>query len=160
MERLIGETTLFLHNIDRNIEQSSRSIVKEKATRGDSLKGKTILIVDDDMRNVFALTNVLEKNGIKVIPGRNGREGLDKLSKHPEVNLVIMDVMMPEMDGYEAMRSIRSNPKFSKLPIIALTAKAMKEDRKKCIDAGANDYMIKPIDSEKLISLLRVWLYQ
>lgn len=160
MERLIGETTLFLHSIDKNIEEFSAPIAKEKIEIGDTLKGKTILVVDDDMRNVFALTNVLEQNGIKVIPGRNGREGLEKLAKHPEVNLVIMDVMMPEMDGYEAMRSIRANSKFSKLPIIALTAKAMKEDRKKCIDAGANDYMIKPIDSEKLISLLRVWLYQ
>jgi len=123
------------------------------------LENKKILIVDDDMRNVFALSSVLEEKGMKVIIGRNGNEGLEKLEQNPDTNLVLMDVMMPEMDGYEAMQKIRSNDKYRRLPIIALTAKAMKDDRQKCIDAGANEYLTKPIDTDKLISLLRVWLY-
>lgn len=123
------------------------------------LMGKKILIVDDDMRNVFALTNFMEKNGVEVTAAKNGREGIEKLNKNIDINLVIMDVMMPEMNGYEAIMEIRKIDKFKKIPIIALTAKAMKEDRKKCIDAGASDYMVKPVDYEKLLSLLRVWLY-
>jgi len=118
-----------------------------------------ILIVDDDMRNVFALSSVLEEANLKVVVGRNGKEGIEQLSQHPGTNLVLMDIMMPEMDGYEAMREIRKQTKFKKLPIIALTAKAMKGDKEKCIQSGANDYLTKPVDTEKLMSLLRVWMY-
>lgn len=123
------------------------------------LKGKKILLVDDDMRNVFALMNIFEEKGMKVITGKNGREGLNKLKDNPDTDLVLMDIMMPEMDGYEAMKEIRGKKKFEKLPIIALTAKAMMGDRDKCMLAGASDYLAKPVDIDKLLSLIRVWLY-
>ena len=119
-----------------------------------------VLIVDDDMRNVFALSSLLEEKGLQVVVGRDGIEGIEKLKNNKGINLVLMDIMMPEMDGYEAMREIRKLNKYKKLPIIALTAKAMQGDREKCIEAGANDYLTKPVDTDKLISLLRVWLYQ
>jgi len=121
---------------------------------------KKILIVDDDMRNVFVLSKILEEKKVNIIVGRNGREGLEKLMAHPDTNLVLMDIMMPEIDGYTAMREIRKDVRFAQLPIIALTAKAMKGDREKCIEAGANDYMSKPVQTEKLLSLLRVWLHK
>jgi CheY-like chemotaxis protein len=124
------------------------------------LVGKTILIVDDDMRNVFALSSLLENYSIKIIIAKNGRDGIEKLEENKQIDLVLMDIMMPEMDGYEAMRTIRKNATYQKLPIIALTAKAMKDDREKCIAAGANEYLTKPFESEKLLSLLRVWLYR
>jgi CheY-like chemotaxis protein len=120
---------------------------------------KTILVVDDDMRNVFALTNLLEDKGVKVIVARDGFESLEKLTLHKEINLVLMDIMMPKMDGFEAMSRIRQQPVYKELPIIALTAKAMKGDRSKCIEAGANDYLAKPVNTDKLISILKVWLY-
>ena len=123
------------------------------------LSGKTVLMVDDDIRNVFALSNVLEEKGIHILVGEHGKESLDLLEQHPEIDLVLMDIMMPEMDGYEAMGHIRQQPRFKTLPIIALTAKAMKGDRQRCIDAGASDYLSKPVDTNKLLSLLRVWLY-
>ncbi|HHB91672.1 MAG TPA: response regulator, partial [Thioploca sp.] len=124
------------------------------------LKYKTALIVDDDMRNIFSLVAMLEDKDMEAIIAKNGQEALVALEKHPEVSIVIMDVMMPGMDGYETMRQIRKQPNHRKLPIIALTAKAMKDDRAKCIEAGANDYISKPVDNDKLISLLRVWLYR
>jgi CheY-like chemotaxis protein len=124
------------------------------------LNGRKILLVDDDMRNVFALSNVLELRGVRVVIGRNGADGLAKLDQHPDVDLVLMDIMMPEMDGYEAMRRIRQDARFAKLPIIALTAKAMKGDRAKCLEAGASDYLTKPVDTDRLLSLLRVWLHR
>ena len=117
-----------------------------------------ILVVDDDMRNVYVLSKILEEKSVEILVGRTGKEGIDKLQQNPGVNLVIMDIMMPEMDGYTAMREIRKDEKFASLPIIALTAKAMKGDREKCIEAGANDYMSKPVQTDKLLSLLRVWL--
>jgi CheY-like chemotaxis protein len=120
---------------------------------------KKILIVDDDIRNTFALVTTLEDKDMDVIVGNTGKEGLDLLEKNPGVDMVLMDVMMPEMDGYEAMRKIRAQSRFRNLPIIALTAKAMKGDKAKCIEAGANDYLTKPVDADKLISLMRVWLY-
>lgn len=122
--------------------------------------GKKILIIDDDMRNVFVLSKILEEKNVNIIVGRNGREGLEKLMSNPDTNLVLMDIMMPEMDGYTAMREIRKDGRFVQLPIIALTAKAMKGDREKCIEAGANDYMSKPVQTEKLLTLLRVWLHK
>ncbi|MCR2821281.1 response regulator [Lederbergia panacisoli] len=124
------------------------------------LKGKTILLVDDDVRNVYALSSILEYYGMNIRFAENGIEGLESLQKHPEIDLVLMDIMMPEMDGYEAIRRIKEIPKFTELPIIALTAKAMKEDREKCMKAGASDYIVKPIETDQLISLIKVWLFQ
>lgn len=123
------------------------------------LKDKKILLVDDDMRNIYALSNILEENGMQVLAGKNGLEGLECLVQHPDIDIVLMDIMMPEMDGYTAIKKIRQQKNFKKLLVIALTAKAMKGDRAKCIDAGVSDYVAKPVDAEKLLSLLRVWLY-
>ena len=122
--------------------------------------GVKILLVDDDMRNVFALTPVLEEKQVQVLIGKDGKESLKCLNEHPDIDLVLMDIMMPEMDGYQATEEIRKQAQFKNLPIIALTAKAMKGDRHKCIEAGASDYLSKPIDIDKLLSMLRVWLYK
>jgi tubulin-specific chaperone A len=159
-ERLLAETTLFLHRVESNLPEEKQKMLKGVLHTEDIMKDKKVLIVDDDMRNVFALSSLLEERSMKILVGRNGKEGIEKLEQNPDVNLVLMDIMMPEMDGYEAMTRIRKNPKYKKLPILALTAKAMQGDRDKCIAAGANDYLTKPVDTEKLISLLRVWLYQ
>ncbi len=158
-ERLLEETTLFLHRVRENLPADGASRPTPEAETGSSLAGRTILLVDDDMRNVFALSNVLEEKGVTVVVARDGRESLAKLAGTPGIDLVLMDIMMPVMDGYEAMRAIRKNPAHRGLPIIALTAKAMKGDRNACIEAGANDYLPKPVDTDKLLSLLRVWLY-
>lgn len=158
-ERLLAETTLFLHQVEANLPEEKQKRLRNLHPKEDVMKDKSILIVDDDMRNVFALTSLLEDLGLKILVGKNGRDGIDKL-KANHVDLILMDIMMPEMNGYEAMEEIRKNPKYRKLPIIALTAKAMPGDREKCIHAGATDYLTKPIDSEKLISILRVWLYR
>ena len=135
-------------------------MIEKVQGKDNILDGKTILIVDDDMRNVFALSSLLDKYHVNVIVGKNGKEGIEKLKAHPETDLILMDIMMPTMDGYEATKRIRKDKLFKDIPIIALTAKAMKEDREKCIAAGANEYLAKPIDRDKLISLLRVWLYK
>ncbi len=123
-----------------------------------SLAGRKALVVDDDIRNIFALTSVLEQHQMEVSYAENGRDGIRMLQETPGIDIVLMDVMMPEMDGYEAMRRVRGIQKFRNLPIIALTAKAMMGDREKCIDAGASDYITKPVDTEQLVSLMRVWL--
>jgi len=158
-ERLLSESTLFLHQLEADMPEEKRKILKSMHNKETVLDNKKILIVDDDMRNVFALSSLLEDKGIKTVVAKNGREGLEKLEENNDIDLVLMDIMMPEMDGYEATREIRKKKKYKNLPIIALTAKAMKEDREKCIAAGANDYLAKPVDTEKLLSLLRVWLY-
>lgn len=158
-ERLLSETTLFLHQLESDMPETKREILHKLHSKENVLENRKILLVDDDMRNVFALSSFLEEKGLKIIVGKNGKEGIYKLEKNPDVDLILMDIMMPEMDGYEAMREIRKKKKYKDLPIIALTAKAMKEDREKCIAAGANDYLAKPVDTEKLLSLLRVWLY-
>jgi len=119
---------------------------------------KKILLVDDDMRNIFALSKILTERGMEVLKAENGKIALEMLDNHKDIDLVLMDIMMPEMDGYEAMRGIRLQTKFNTLPVIALTAKAMKDDKQKCIDAGANDYITKPIDVVRLLSLMRIWL--
>jgi CheY-like chemotaxis protein len=156
-DRLLAETTLFLHKMQKSLKMSSEdNLLTDK---DEVLKDKKILIVDDDMRNVFALSSVLEEKGLLITVARNGKEGISKLNANHDIQLVLMDIMMPEMDGYEAMREIRKRPIWARLPIIALTAKAMKEDREKCIEAGANDYLTKPVDTSRLLSLLRVWLY-
>jgi len=128
--------------------------------RDDVFEGRTILLAEDDVRNIFALSHVIEPLGAKLEIARNGREALDSLARHPDVDLVLMDVMMPEMDGLTAMVEIRKRPEHARLPIIALTAKAMPSDRQKCLEAGADDYISKPIDVDKLVSLCRVWLRQ
>ena len=158
-EKLIDETTLFLHRVESNLPRKNRDLLAKIHDKESILKDKKILLVDDDMRNVYALTNILEQNAMNVVAAINGKNGIEKLTANPDTDLVLMDIMMPEMDGYEAMDIIRKDKKFAKLPIIALTAKAMKGDRAKCIEAGASDYLAKPVDTDKLLSMLRVWLY-
>jgi signal transduction histidine kinase/CheY-like chemotaxis protein/HAMP domain-containing protein len=157
-ERLVDETALFLHRMEANLPAATRKLLSQLRTADSVFHGKRILIVDDDIRNVFALTSALEMRGMKVLYSENGREGIVKLRENPEVDLVLLDVMMPEMDGYETARSIRAMTRFEHLPIISLTAKAMKGDRDKCIAAGASDYITKPVDMDQLLSLMRVWL--
>jgi signal transduction histidine kinase/CheY-like chemotaxis protein len=157
-ERLVDETALFLHRMEANLPAATRKMLVQLRTADSVFHGKRILIVDDDIRNVFALTSALEMRGMKVLYAENGREGVVKLRENPEVDLVLLDVMMPEMDGYETARSIRTIARFEQLPIISLTAKAMKGDREKCIAAGASDYITKPVDMDQLLSLMRVWL--
>jgi len=157
-ERLLDETALFLHRTISNLPKSKQLIINSLHSKEALFRKKTILLVDDDSRNVFALSQVLKERGMEIVKAENGKIALQMLEEHPEIDLVLMDIMMPEMDGYEAMRQIRSQIKFRKLPVLALTAKAMKDDKQKCIDAGANDYITKPIDVERLTSLMRVWL--
>ncbi len=159
-ERLLDEVTLFLHQLEANLPAEKRKLLRMVHDKAAILRLKKVLIVDDDMRNVYALTTVLEDHNMEVIIGENGQEALTKLQQHDDIAIVLMDIMMPNMDGYEAMRQIRQQPRYRKLPIIALTAKAMKGDKAKCIEAGANDYLSKPVDIDKLLSLMRVWLYR
>lgn len=157
-ERLLSEVTLFLHKVETELPPERQKMLRDLRSREKNLQDKTILVVDDDVRNIFALTASLETQGARIQTARNGKEALAKLG--PEIDLILMDIMMPEMDGYEAMRRIRADEKNKDIPIIALTAKAMKDDKQKCLEAGANDYLAKPIEIEKLLSLIRVWLPQ
>ncbi|MGH3071368.1 MAG: response regulator, partial [Gaiellaceae bacterium] len=159
-ERLLDETSLFLHRVESKLPDSKRRMLEQLHSAEALFLGKKVLIVDDDVRNVFALTSALEANGMEVVYAENGREGIETLKANANVDLVLMDVMMPELDGYETTRAIRELPEFEKLPIIALTAKAMKGDRERSIAAGASDYITKPVDPDQLLSLMRVWLYQ
>jgi HAMP domain-containing protein/CheY-like chemotaxis protein len=158
-ERLLDETALFLHRVQANLPGPKRQMLEQLYQSDPVLAGKQVLIVDDDVRNIFALTSMLERHQMQIRYAENGRDGLELLRNNPNVDVILMDIMMPEMDGYETMRAIRQISQFASLPIIALTAKAMKGDREKCIEAGASDYITKPVDSEQLLSLLRVWLY-
>lgn len=135
-----------------------RRLIESARRREPGLAGRKVLIVDDDIRNIFSLTGVLEQHDICVLHAENGRDGIDLLDDTPGIDMVLMDVMMPDMDGYETMRQIRSRDQFRKLPMIAITAKAMKGDREKCIEAGASDYLSKPVDVDQLVSMMRVWL--
>lgn len=157
-ERLLDEVTLFLHKVESELSSERQGMLKTVRGRDRIFEGRTILLVDDDVRNIFALTSALEQRGATVEIGRNGREALEKLDRVSEIDLVLMDVMMPEMDGLEATRRLRADPRFEKMPVIAITAKAMKDDREQCLAAGANDYLAKPVDLERLFSLLRVWM--
>ncbi len=158
-ERLLDEVMLFLHKVENQLSAERQTMLRTARNRDRALEGRRILVVDDDMRNVFALTSALEHKGAQVDAARNGREALDKLHAQPDAfDLVLMDIMMPEMDGYAATREIRRVPHWQKLPVIAVTAKAMKDDQQRCLDAGANDYLSKPIELERLFSLLRVWM--
>ena len=159
-ERLLAETALFLHRVEANLPEPKRRILEQLHRRDPVLAGRKVLIVDDDVRNIFALTSALETHNMEVIHAENGQEGIDLLKETPGIEVVLMDIMMPGMDGYEAIREIRAMDEFAQLPIIALTAKAMKADRDRCIEAGASDYISKPLDIDQLLSLLRVWLYR
>ena len=157
-ERLLDETALFLHRTITSLPKSKQLNINNLYNKEDIFNDKKILLVDDDSRNVFALSKILIERGMEIIKAENGKYALETLDNHPDIDLVLMDIMMPEMDGYEAMRQIRSQKKYQGLPVIALTAKAMNNDKQKCIDAGANDYIAKPIDVERLLSLMRVWM--
>ncbi|HMH84852.1 MAG TPA: response regulator, partial [Gemmatimonadaceae bacterium] len=159
-ERLLDETALFLHRIEAKLPEQKRKMLEHLHDADSVVAGKNILVVDDDVRNIFSLTSMLEDHGMIVRFAENGKQAIEQLKKDPNVDAVLMDIMMPEMDGYETTRAIRAMDKFKALPIIALTAKAMKGDREKCIAAGASDYITKPVDTEQLLSLLRVWLYR
>jgi HAMP domain-containing protein/CheY-like chemotaxis protein/signal transduction histidine kinase len=160
LDRLLDETALFLHRVEGNLPEPKRKLLERLHNTDPALAGRKVLVVDDDIRNIFALTSILEQYEMDVVYAENGRDGIELLKNTPGIDVVLMDVMMPEMDGYEAMQAIRRIRKFKSLPIIALTAKAMKGDREKCIEAGASDYITKPVDTDQLISLLRVWMYR
>jgi HAMP domain-containing protein/signal transduction histidine kinase/DNA-binding response OmpR family regulator len=159
-ERLLDETALFLHRVVTNLPAEKQAMLERLHASKEILSGRKVLVVDDDARNIFALTSLLENHEVQVISATNGRQAIDTLQNSTEVDMVLMDIMMPEMDGYETMREIRSVPDFRTLPILALTAKAMKGDREKCLDAGASDYIAKPVNTDQLLSLMRVWLYR
>jgi CheY-like chemotaxis protein len=159
-ERLLDETALFLHRVEARLPEQKRRMLERLHTTDAVFAGKHVLVVDDDVRNIFSLTSVLEEHGMHVSFAENGRDAIAKLESTPDIDLVLMDVMMPGMDGYETTRTIREHPEFRSMPIIALTAKAMKGDREKCIEAGASDYVTKPVETEQLLSLMRVWLYR
>jgi CheY-like chemotaxis protein len=158
-ERLLDETALFLHRIESRLPQQKRTMLERLHNVDTIFQGRKVLIADDDVRNIFSLTSVLESYGMTVVFAENGRAALEVLENNPDVELVLLDVMMPEMDGYETAAAIRAIDAFKDLPIIAVTAKAMKGDREKTIAAGASDYITKPVDTEQLLSLMRVWLY-
>jgi hypothetical protein len=160
MERLLDETALFLHRVESNLPERKQRVLRRLAKNDPQLAERSVLVVDDDLRNIFALTSLLEGHRMNVMYAENGKRALAKLEENPNVDVVLMDIMMPEMDGYEAMSKIRERQQWKELPVIALTAKAMKGDREKCLQAGASDYITKPVDADQLLSLLRVWLYQ
>jgi len=160
MERLLDETALFLHRVEANLPERKQRVLRRLAKNDPQLAERTVLVVDDDLRNIFALTSLLEGHKMNVLYAENGKRALAKLEENPQIDVVLMDIMMPEMDGYEALHRIRQRPEWKELPVIALTAKAMKGDREKCLEAGASDYITKPVDADQLLSLLRVWLYQ
>jgi CheY-like chemotaxis protein len=159
-ERLLEETALFLHRVEARLPEAKQRVLRQLAKRDPSLAGKRVLVVDDDVRNIFAITGLLEQHEMVVTFAENGQQALAKLAEDDGIDLVLMDIMMPEMDGYEATRRIRAQETYAALPVIALTAKAMMGDREKCIEAGASDYITKPVDADQLLSLLRVWLYR
>jgi HAMP domain-containing protein/signal transduction histidine kinase/CheY-like chemotaxis protein len=156
-ERLLSETALFLHRVESDLPERSKAALDSSRRTDASVAGKKVLVVDDDVRNIFAMTSVLEASGLEVIYAENGQAAIEALTKDPAIDLVLMDVMMPGMDGYQTMRAIRANPVFRGIPIIAITAKALKDDRNKCLEAGASDYLPKPVDTEKLLDLIRLW---
>ncbi len=159
-ERLLDETALFLHRVVADLPPEKQQMLDRLHRSDDALVGKKVLVVDDDVRNIFALSSVLERRGMTVLTAGTGREAIETLSSTSDVAIVLMDIMMPEMDGYETMHVIRQNPAFRRLPIIALTAKAMKGDREKCLEAGASEYLAKPVNTEQLLSGLRMWLHR
>jgi CheY-like chemotaxis protein len=159
-ERLLDETALFLHRVVTELPVHKQAMLERLHNSSEVLRGRNVLVVDDDARNIFALTSVLENHEVDVISATNGRQAIEIIHDTPGLSMVLMDIMMPEMDGYETMREIRKEPQFRTLPILALTAKAMKGDREKCLDAGASDYIAKPVNTDQLLSLMRVWLFR
>jgi CheY-like chemotaxis protein len=159
-ERLLDETALFLHRVVSDLPAEKQRMLERLHSSDEDLVGKSVLLVDDDARNIFALSSALERRGMKVLTATTGREAISILEETPSVSIVLMDIMMPEMDGYETIGVIRRQPSFRRLPIIALTAKAMKGDREKCLEAGASDYLAKPVNTEQLLSALRMWLHR
>jgi CheY-like chemotaxis protein len=159
-ERLLDETTLFLHRVVADLPAEKQRMLERLHGSNEILHGRTVLVVDDDARNIFALTSLLEGHGIEVMSATNGRQAIELIETTPDLSMVLMDIMMPEMDGYQTMAEIRKDPKFRTLPMLALTAKAMKGDREKCLDAGASDYIAKPVNTDQLLSLMRVWLFR
>jgi CheY-like chemotaxis protein len=159
-ERLLDETGLFLHRVIAKLPPQKQNMLDRLHRSDEALTGRKVLVVDDDVRNIFALSSVLERHGMKVLSAGTGREAIAILEATPDMAIVLMDIMMPEMDGYETMQVMRQNESFKRLPIIALTAKAMKGDREKCLEAGASEYLAKPVNTEQLLSALRVWLHR
>lgn len=157
-ERLLDEVTLFLHQVEADLPAEQQRMLSGARDREAIFSGRRILVAEDDVRNIFALSSVLEPKGAELVIARNGREALEIIDRGESIDLVLMDLMMPEMDGLAAIRELRRRPASVKLPIIALTAKAMRDDHERCIEAGANDYISKPLDVEMLLSLLRVWM--
>jgi CheY-like chemotaxis protein len=159
-ERLLDETSLFLHRVVTDLPLEKQRMLERLNSSDEDLVGRTVLLVDDDARNIFALSSVLERRGMNVLTATTGREAINLLEATPNVAIVLMDIMMPEMDGYQTIAAIRRNQAFRRLPIVALTAKAMKGDREKCLDAGASDYLAKPVNTEQLLAALRMWLHR
>ncbi len=159
-ERLLDETSLFLHRVVADLPVEKQRMLERLHGSNEILHGRKVLVVDDDARNIFALTSLLERHGIDVMSATNGRQAIELIQSTPDLSMVLMDIMMPEMDGYQTMAEIRKNPQFRTLPMLALTAKAMKGDREKCLDAGASDYIAKPVNTDQLLSLMRVWLFR
>jgi len=159
-ERLLDETALFLHRVVTDLPVEKQAMIERLHSSKEVLRGRKVLVVDDDARNIFALNSLLENQEMDVLSTTDGRSAIEIIKNTPDLSLVLMDIMMPEMDGYETMKEIRKSPEFRTLPILALTAKAMKGDREKCLDAGASDYIAKPVNTDQLLSLMRVWLFR
>ena len=159
-ERLLDETALFLHRVVGNLPPAKREMLRALHQSDESLVGKKVLVVDDDVRNIFAISSILERHGMDVVTANNGQEAIEKVEGERDVAMVLMDIMMPGMDGYDTMRAIRGMPDARALPIVALTAKAMKGDREKCLEAGASDYLAKPVVTDQLLGVLRQWLHR
>jgi CheY-like chemotaxis protein len=156
----LDETALFLHRVVTDLPAEKQKMLERLHNSDDALAGKKVLVVDDDVRNIFAVSSVLERRGMTVLTAGTGREAIELIESTPDIAIVLMDIMMPEMDGYETMQVIRQKPSFRRMPIIALTAKAMKGDREKCLEAGASEYLAKPVITEQLLSALRMWLHR
>jgi CheY-like chemotaxis protein len=159
-ERLLDETSLFLHRVVSDLPPEKQKMLERLNSSDEDLVGRTVLLVDDDARNIFALSSILERHGMHVVSASTGREAIDLIKSNGNIALVLMDIMMPEMDGYQTIGRIRGESPFRRLPIVALTAKAMKGDREKCLEAGASDYLAKPVNTEQLLSVLRTWLHR
>jgi CheY-like chemotaxis protein len=159
-ERLLDETALFLHRVVTDLPAAKQKMLQHLHGGKEVLRGRKVLVVDDDARNIFALTSVLENHEMEVLSATNGRQAIDLIEQKPDISMVLMDIMMPDMDGYQTMREIRQSARSRLLPILALTAKAMKGDREKCLEAGASDYIAKPVNTGELLSLMRLWLFR
>jgi CheY-like chemotaxis protein len=159
-ERLLDETALFLHRVVTDLPPEKQRLLERLHSSDEDLIGRTVLLVDDDARNIFALSSVLERRGMKVLTATTGKEAIALIESTPDLAMVLMDIMMPEMDGYQTIAMVRENPAYRRLPIVALTAKAMVGDREKCLEAGATDYLAKPVNIDQLLSALRTWLHR